>query len=175
MQIKRCLHFIRYNVTIIEDNRTQVVFKSRAPPFMSSITKIHGTIIEDAEDFADALSMQICNLLESILNYSDTTSSLFLYSKNELANFSRVILKYKVKLMGNALAQSSSNVDNKILENARSAVPLKYPSKLLRSLKILLIYCKAKFKLKWTKHYIWPVLDIKKADTNSAIGFTIKD
>ena len=51
--------------------------------FTRCITKIDETRIDDAED----LVMLMYNLLEYNLNYSDTTGSLWFYSKDETTNF----------------------------------------------------------------------------------------
>ena len=55
---------------------TQVVFKNCAP-FTKCITKIDGTIIDDAEDLN--LLMPMYSLIEYSSNYSKTTASLWFY------------------------------------------------------------------------------------------------
>ena len=85
--------------------------------------------------------MPIYNLLEYSLNYSDTTVSLWFYSKDEEINCNANILntndfksfKYKTKLVGRRAAA------NGILENATIAVPLKCLTNFWRSLEMLLI------------------------------------
>ena len=42
--------------------------------------------------------------------------------------------------------------ENGILENATTAVPLKYLCNFWRSLEMPLIHCKVELKLKWTKY-----------------------
>ena len=57
--------------------------------------------------------MSIYNLIEYSSNYSETTGSLWLYSKNEASDFNNNIadtdnfksFKHKAKLLGNAVAQ----------------------------------------------------------------------
>ena len=79
--------------------------------------------------------MPMNNLIEYSSNYSETTGSLWFYSKDEATNFNADIanddnfksLKYKAKLLGNTAAQAG-NAANGILEYATIAVPLKYLS-----------------------------------------------
>ena len=63
-------------------------------------------------------------------NYSETTGSLWFYSKDEAINFNADIVnnnnsfksfEYKTKLLGNIVADG----ENGILKNARTALPLK--------------------------------------------------
>ena len=83
---------VRGDTTIKGRNvETEVAFKN-CVPFIKCI--IERTIIDDAEDLD--LVMPIYNL--SI--YSDTTDSLWFYSKGEPINF-----KYKNKLLWNTVAQ----------------------------------------------------------------------
>ena len=58
------------------------------------------------------------NLLECSLNYPDTASSLWFYSKNESTNFNANIMnhhafksfKYKTKLLGNNEAGAANGI-----------------------------------------------------------------
>ena len=104
--------------------------------------------------------MLMYNFLGYSLNYSDTTGSLSIYSKNEPTNFNADIgdvvfksLMYKAKLVGETDAQPAPN-NKKILKNAIIAVPKKYLSNFWRSLEMWLINCKVELKLKWTKHCV---------------------
>ena len=117
------------------------------------ITKIDGTTIDDAEDLDLVILMY--NVIEYSSNYSETTGSLWLYSKDEATNFNAEIentddfksFKYKAKLIVNTVAEGA----NGILKNAAIAVPLKYLSNFLRSFKMPLINCKVQLKSKWAK------------------------
>ena len=101
-------------------------------PFTKCITKIDGTTIDDAENLD--LVIPIYNLIENNSNCSETTGSLWFYSKDEATNFSADTantdnfksFKYKTKLLGNTVAQPGANAANGILRNAAIAVPLKY-------------------------------------------------
>ena len=78
--------------------------------------------MDDAKDLD--LIMPIYNLLEYSSNYSDTTGSLWLYSKDKAKNFNANIednkafkfFKYKAKLLGN----SNADRNNGILKNTAS-------------------------------------------------------
>ena len=89
--------------------------------------------IDDPEDLDLALPMY--NLLEYISNYSNTTGSLWFYSKNETANLNNATstdddnfkcFKYKTQLIGNKTAA------NGILDNATISVSLKHLSNFWR-------------------------------------------
>ena len=122
------------DITIIGDNGHGVAFKNCAP-FTKCITNIDGTTIDDAEDLDLVMSMY--SLIEYSSNYSETTGSLWFYSKDEAINFNADIanydnfksFKYKAKSLGNTAADGV----NGILRNATIAVPLKYLSNLWRS------------------------------------------
>ena len=131
---------VRGDISIIGDNRHKVAFKICAP-FTKFITKIDVTTIVDAEDLY--LVMPMCNLLECSSNYSDTTGSLWFYSKDEATNFNADIVNrnnfkifnYKAKLLGNTEADGN----NGILKNATIALPLKYLRNFWRSREMPLI------------------------------------
>ena len=60
---------MRGKISIIGHQVTQAAFKNFAP-FNKCITKINGTTIDNAKD------IPMYNLIECILNYSETTGSL---------------------------------------------------------------------------------------------------
>ena len=107
---------------IVRNIAARVAFKNCAS-FIKCIIKIDGTTIDDAKNLD--LVMQMYNLLEYSSNYSDTTGSLWFYSKDKATNFNTNIVdannfksfKYKTKLIGSTAAA------NGILENATIAVP----------------------------------------------------
>ena len=80
--------------------------------------------------------MPMNNLIEHSLNYSETTGSLWFYSKDEAPVFNADIantdnfkfFKYKAKLLGNTAVQSTPNAANGILKNVTITMPLKYLS-----------------------------------------------
>ena len=102
------------------------------------------------------------NLIEYSTNYSETTGSLWFYSKDEAPDFNADIVndnnfksfKYKAKLLGNTVAQAD-NAANGILKNAAIAVSLKCLSNFLRPFKIPLTNCKVESKLKWSSYCVF--------------------
>ena len=119
------------DITITAPLAAQVSFKNSAP-FTKCITKIDETTIDDVEDLD--LVIPIYNLEKYNSNNSETTESLWFYSKDGTTNFSNNIensdnfksFNYQVKLLQNAVAQLTPNNANQILKNATVAVPLKY-------------------------------------------------
>ena len=124
---------VRVNITIIGHQITQVSFKSCAP-FTKSVTKIDGTTIADVEDLDLVTSMH--NLMKYSSNYSETTGSLWFYSKDEATGFNEDIandnnfkyLKYQAKV----LEKVEANNTNGIFKNAAIVVTLKYLSNFWR-------------------------------------------
>ena len=147
---------VRGDITFTAAGATQVAFKN-CKPFTKCITKIDGTTIDDAEDLD--LVMPMYSLIENSSYYSETTGSLWFYSKDEVTNFNGDIentddfksFKYKAKSIGNTVAEGA----NGILKNETIAVPLKYLSNFWRSLEVPLINCKVELKLKLTKYCIF--------------------
>ena len=89
--------------------------------------------------------MPMYKLLQYSSNYSNTTSSLWFYSKDKAINFHDNFAdnvafesyQYKTKLVGETEAQPAPNNNNGILKNATIFDPLKYLSNFWRSLEIL--------------------------------------
>ena len=132
--------------------------------------------------------MSMYNLLLYSSNDSNTTGDLWFYSKDEAFDIDAIIVninnfksfKYKAKLLENTFAQSAANQTNGIQKDTAIAVPLKYLSNFWRLIEMTLIKCKVELKLRWTKHYILPVLGVVNADNDydsnaDNIIFTIKE
>ena len=75
---------VRGDITVTAAPETKVAFKN-STPFTKCITKIDGTTIDDTEDLD--LVVPIYNLIQYSSNYSETTGSLWFYSKDETTNF----------------------------------------------------------------------------------------
>ena len=75
---------VRGNISVTAAPETQVSFTNCAP-FTKCITKNDGTTMDDAED--SDLAMPMYNLIEYSSNYSETTGSLWFYSKDEATHF----------------------------------------------------------------------------------------
>ena len=149
---------VRGDITIAGRNvAIKVAFKNSAP-FTKCITKIDETTIDDAENLD--LVMPMHNLIEHSSKYSETTESLWFYSRDEATNFNADIandnnfksLKYKTKLLESTEADGA----NGILKNTAIVAPLKYLSNFWRSLEVPLINCKVELKIKWTKYCVSP-------------------
>ena len=128
---------VRMDIIVTVAPATQVAFKNCAP-FTKCITKIDGTTIDDAEDLDLVIPMY--NLIEYSSNNSETTGSLWLYSKDEATDFNAnnantdnfKSFMFKTKLLGNTEDDNASG----ILKNAAIVVSLKYLSNFLRSVKV---------------------------------------
>ena len=104
-------------------------FKNCAP-FTKCITKIDGTAVDVAEYLDSVMSMY--NLIEYSSNYSETTGSLWVYSKDEASNFDTDIVnknfksfEFKAKLLGNTVSQPAPNQANRILKKCNSRCTIK--------------------------------------------------
>ena len=125
------------DINIVNNNGTQAALNSRAP-FTKCITEINGTKLDDAEDLD--LYMQIYSFLEYNLNYSKTTGSLWLYSKDQATNFYSNVasgdaiksFKCKGKLLEDTVPQPPANQADRILKNVTNVVPLTYLSNFWR-------------------------------------------
>ena len=169
---------VKGDITATAAPEVQAAFKNCAP-FTKCIIKINETTISGAEDLD--LIMLMYNLIEYSSNYSETTGSLWFYSKDEASNFDGNIAKYynfksfkcKAKLLGNTAVQF------KFSKHATNTVPLKYLSNIKRSLEMALINCKVEIKLKWTKYCVLSVAgtenDANHNNNANNIIFTIKD
>ena len=98
--------------------------------------------------------MPMHKMIEYTSNYSETTGSLWFYSKDETTDYETNIanddnmksFEYQTKLLGNT---------NGILKNATIPVPLKYITNTWRSLIMPLIICEEELKLNWKKYCIF--------------------
>ena len=125
------------------------------------------------------VKMPMYNQIEYSSGFSETTGSLWFYSKDEATNsnadFANCIkfksFEYKAELLN-----TEADVNNGILKTATIAVPLKYLSNFWRSLEMSLINCKFELKHKWTKYCVWSaaIADSDNAYSNNIV-FTIKD
>ena len=124
------------------------------------ITKIDGITIADGEDLD--LVMPMYNLIKYSSNYSETTGSLWFYTKHEATNFNAGIandnnfkcFKYKSKLLGSTVTGPTPNNANRIQKNTGIAVPLKNLSDFWRSIEMPLINREVELKPKQTKYCV---------------------
>ena len=113
--------------------------------------------------------MLMYKLIEHGLNYSDTTSSLWFYSKDESTTFDADItnnnsksFKYKSKLLGNIAADRN----NTVLKNVTIA---------WRSFRMPLITCKVELKLRQVKYCVLASAGVENNNADSNIIFTINN
>ena len=162
---------MRGDITVITAPKLQVAFKNCAS-FITCITKIDGTTIDDAEDLD--LVMPMYNLTEYISNYCETTGSLSFYSKDEASNFNDNIAntdifksfkyKAKAKLLGNTVADGA----DVFVRDTTIALLSKCLSNFWRSLEMLLINFKVELEVKWGKYCVLPAAG-NRNDSNKII------
>ena len=140
-------------ISEIKKNRL-LAFKNNAP-FISCISKINNTLIDNAKDLDIVMSMY--SLLEYSKNYSNTSCSLWNYYRDELTDetndnngpnqnvINSKSFKYQTSITGNtykvaniARDYDASKEDAKEIE---IAFPFKYLSNFWRILDMPLINC----------------------------------
>ena len=138
---------------------TQVAFKNCAP-FEKSLTKIDGTLVDEA----NFINIPMYNLIEYSDNYCDTSGSLWGFKRDDVANDANLTnddnahsFKYKASIISN-------KENNRTKNGVKIAVPLKYLSKFWRSLEMPLINCKVELSLKWIENCVLTTA----ANTNKA-------
>ena len=127
--------------------------------FISCISKINNTLIDNAEDLD--IVMAINNLIEYSKNYRKTTGSLWKYYRDEPntglggddsnINYSIKNSKsfdYKTSITGKL------GDNNRTKENVETAVPLKYLSNFWRTQDMLLINCEVSLSLTWSENCV---------------------
>ena len=130
-----------------------VSFRNNAP-FINCISKINGTLIDNAEHLDFEILMY--NLLEYSTDYTKTTGSLWNYYRDEPTSDGEInhylgpkSFDLKSRIMGNLLDINDGNQASK--DKIRFAVPLKQLSNFWRSLKMPLINCEMELILNWSK------------------------
>ena len=146
---------------------TQIVFKNCAP-FKDCRTEINDNFV----DYANFINITkpMYNLIECSDNFSDTSSSVWDFKRDEIVNNADVTnddnspsFKYKASIIGNIENNGTKN-------GVKIAVPLKYLSNFWRSLEMPLINCKVELSLNWIENYVLTTA----ANANKAI-FKITD
>ena len=145
----------------------KLAFKNNAP-FVSCISKINNTVIDNAEDFD--IVMPVYNLPEYSKNYSKTTGSFWNYytdepnngvgSGNKNINYSIKDSKYfdyKTSITG----RSEGNNTEKEVE---IVVLLKYLSNFWRALDMPLINCEMNLILTWSENCVLTSKATRDAD-----------
>ena len=164
----------------------KLALKNNAP-FLSCISKINNTLIDNAEDLD--IVMPMYNLLEYSKNCKKTTGSLWNYYRDEpnsgaVGNINYSIknsksFDYKTSITGKL---AGSNVEK---DDVEIAVPLRYLSNFFKSLNFPLINCEVSLTLTWSGNCVItskatreadpdadPVVDGIKIPTNAAFKIT---
>ena len=138
-----------------------VWFKSNAS-FLSCISKINSTLIDNEEDID--IVMPMYNLLECSQDYSMTSGSLWNYFREEIDDvddnaWGGKTFKYKTKIVGKTPKRPPRSVNEGDANwspqpavpnlNVEFTTPLKYPSNYWRSLDLPLINCKTELDLSY--------------------------
>ena len=146
MWLQRYYILLTRDIAVIDGDG--VTFKKCAP-FTKYITKIDGITTDDDEDLE--LVMPMYNLMEYSSNYSETTGSLWFYSKDNAINIANAdnandddfkSFKCKAELLGN----TSADGVNEILRNASIAVPWKYLCNFLEITRNAINWLKSRIK-----------------------------
>ena len=169
---------------IREKNRS-LILKNNAP-FVSCITRINRSLIEDADALDIVMSMY--NLLEYSKSYRKTIGLLYNYYRDELSDNAddnkfdniKVInsntFKYKNKITGNtynvdARAQGY-DVNKNGTQEVELAIPLKYLGNFWRALNIPLISCEVSLELKWDKNCV--ITSLEQRDMEEVIEIMLQ-
>ena len=166
---------------ILEIKNRPLAFKNNAP-FVSSISKINGVLIESAEDLD--IVMPMFNLLEYSKNYSKTSGSLWNYYRDELTDetndnndpnknvINSKSFKYKTSITGStynvAATAEGYDVNKEGTKQDETAVLLKHLNNFWRTLDIPLINCKVSLALSWSENCV--ITSLEKRLVTAAQG-----
>ena len=145
----------------------KLAFKNNAP-FLSCISKINNTFIDNAEDLDVVMPMY--NLLEYSKNYSKTTESFCNYFRDEPNSGANNNINYSIK-DSKCLNYKASIIGklegNKTEKESEIVVPLKYLSTFWRILDIPLINSEINLILTWSGICVLTSKATKDADPNA--------
>ena len=148
-----------------------VAFKNNAP-FVNSIWKIKGVLIDNAEDLG--IVMLMYNLLEYSKNYRKTKGQWWNYNWDKLSeplSSNSESFKYKTSITGNTynLGAGDTGYDtNKVGKNETEVVILpKHLRNFWRTLNIPLINCEIKLILNWSKNCALADMMVRAAGNNN--------
>ena len=127
-------------------------FKNNTP-FISCISKINDTLIDNAEDLD--LVMPMYNLFEYSKNYLKTSRSLWNYYRDEPNSGAEGDVDHSIK--NSKSFDYKANItgklgDSKRTKDVKSAIPLKYLSSIWRTLNMPLISCEVSLTLIWSEN-----------------------
>ena len=134
------------NIAVIGANNTTNDALKNFAPFRKCRTEVNETFVDEAEHIN--IVMPTYNLIEYSDNHSDTSRSLWQFTRDEIEG------DVDLTVDGNHISNNSSSFKYKssLITNkngVKIAVPLKYLSNFWRSLEMPLINCKVELSLKW--------------------------
>ena len=166
----------------IRDKKNRPLILKNNAPFVSCITRIHGELIEDADDLD--IVMPMYNLLEYSKNYRKTIGSLYNYDRDELTNdgndnfnnrsiVNSEAFKHKNKITGNTYnvdaAAQVYDVNKNGTQEIELAIPLKYLGNFWRALNIPLTSCEVSLELKSNKNCVITSLEERQVDAGPPV------
>ena len=145
----------------------KLAFKNNAP-FVSCISKINNTIIDNAEDLD--VVMPIYNLIEYSKNYSKTTGQFWNYYRDEPNSGVNNNINYSIK--DSKSFNYKTSITGKLEGNdtgkeAEIVVPLKYLSNFWRTLDMPLINCEINLILTWSENCVITSKATREADPDA--------
>ena len=125
-----------------DEREKGVAFKNCAP-FISCISEINNTQVDNAKDID--IVMPMYNIIEYSDNYAKTTGSLWQYFRDEPNDVLRNSKSFKAKIK---ITGKTPDDDNE--KDVEIMVPLKYLSNFWRTLQMPLINCQINLILTWS-------------------------
>ena len=129
------------------DKRNRNLVLKNNAPFISCISKINNTLVDNAEDLD--IVMPMYNLIEYSKNYSKTSGTLWNYYKDISTDpiTDSESFKYKKSITGKAANDRNTN-------RVKFSVPFKYLSNFWKILDMPLINCEVSLTLTWSKNCV---------------------
>ena len=145
----------------------KLAFKNNTP-FVSCISKINNTFIDNAEDLDVVMPMH--NLLEYNKNYSKTTESFWSYYRDEPNSDANNNINYSVK--DSKSFDYKASITGKLEGNntekeVEVVVPLKHLSNFWRALNMPLINCEINLILTWSENCVLTSKATRDANLNA--------
>ena len=151
------------NIAVIwADNNTKVAFKNCAP-FIKCRAETNETFIDETEH---NIAMPMYNLIEYSGSYSDTSGSLWQFKRDETEDVDLTVDDNHIPNNSSSFKYKWGLIRNR--NGVKIAVPLKYLSKVWRSLEMPLINCEVELSLTWDPNCV-------QSNLVGASNFTITD
>ena len=146
----------------------KLAFKNNAP-FVSCISKINNTLIDNAEDLD--ITMPMYNLVEYSKSYRKTTGSLWNRCRDESYSGTEGSINCSIKdsKFFNYKTSITGKLEGIIVEknDVEIIVPLKYLSNFWRTIDIPLINCEVSLTLTWSENCVIRRIATREADPDA--------